>query len=244
MKKKEKDRLYTEQQEPIAQFKFDKDVADVFDDMLERSVPGYRTTLSMIGLLAEKYSQTDSFCYDLGCSLGAATLSMRQNISQPGCAILAIDNSEQMIEKCRKRIEADNSEIPAKLICADIQDVSIEKASIVVLNFTLQFIAPEKREALLKKICDGMLPGGVLILSEKISFDNKQVEELNIEMHHAFKRAHGYSDLEISQKRTALEKVLIPETVETHQKRLERAGFSTSTVWFTCFNFMSIAAIR
>ena len=89
-----------------------------------------------------------------------------------------------------------------------------------------------------------MLPGGVLILSEKISFVNKQVEELNIEMHHAFKKAHGYSGLEVSQKRTALENVLVPETLDVHQQRLERAGFSTSTVWFTCFNFMSIAAIR
>ncbi len=242
--KKERDSIYAEKQRSVTGFRFDSEVADVFDDMIERSVPGYRTTISMTGLLAEKYAQADSFCYDLGCSLGAATLSLRKNIKQPGCSILAIDNSEPMIEKCRKRIEADNSEIPVKLICADIQDVSIEKASIVVLNFTLQFIQPEKREELLKKVCSGMLPGGVLILSEKISFENKQVEELNIEMHHAFKKAHGYSDLEVSQKRTALENVLIPETLDVHQQRLENAGFSTSTVWFRCFNFMSIAAIK
>jgi len=241
---KGRDTLYAEKQKSVTDFCFDSDVADVFDDMIERSVPGYRTTISMTGLLAEKYAQADSFCYDLGCSLGAATLSMRKNIKQSGCSIIAIDNSEPMIEKCRKRIEADDSEIPVKLICSDIQDVSIEKASIVVLNFTLQFIELQKREALLKKIRAGMLPGGVLILSEKISFDNKQVEELNIEMHHAFKKAHGYSDLEVSQKRTALENVLIPETIEAHRQRLEKSGFSTSTVWFTCFNFMSIAAIR
>ncbi len=242
--KEKRDSIYAEKQNAVTDFRFDSEVADVFDDMIERSVPGYRTTISMTGLLAEKYAQTDSFCYDLGCSLGAATLSMRKNVKQAGCSIIAIDNSEPMIEKCRQRIEGDNAETPVKLICADIQDVSIEKASIVVLNFTLQFIKPERREALLKKVCAGMLPGGVLILSEKISFDNRQVEELNIEMHHAFKKAHGYSDLEVSQKRTALENVLIPETLEVHQQRLKSAGFSTSTVWFTCFNFMSIAAIR
>ncbi len=89
-----------------------------------------------------------------------------------------------------------------------------------------------------------MVPGGILILSEKVSFDDKQEEALNIKMHHTFKKAHGYSDLEISQKRTALEKVLIPETLQTHQQRLKKAGFSTSTVWFQCFNFMSIAAVK
>ena len=242
--KKKKDSIYAEKQQSVTGFRFNSETAEVFEDMIERSVPGYRTTISMIGLLAERYSRADSFCYDLGCSLGAATLSMRKNIKQPGCSIVAVDNSEPMIEKCRTRIEADTSQVPVKLICADIQDVVIENASIVVLNFILQFIEPKKREVLLNKICSGMVPGGVLILSEKVSFDDRQEEALNIEMHHTFKKAHGYSDLEISQKRTALEKVLIPETLQTHQQRLEKAGFSTSTIWFQCFNFMSIAAIK
>jgi len=150
----------------------------------------------------------------------------------------------EMVKKCRARIKEDTFPVPVKLICADIQDVVIEKASIVVLNFTLQFIEPEKREALLNKICSGMVLGGVLILSEKVSFEDRQEEALNIEMHHAFKKAHGYSNLEISQKRTALEKVLIPETLQGHLQRLKRAGFSTLTTWFQCFNFMSIAAIK
>jgi tRNA (cmo5U34)-methyltransferase len=239
-----KDSLYAEKQNLLKPFRFDKAVAEVFDDMLERSVPGYRTTISMIGLLAERYSRADSICYDLGCSLGAATLAMRKNIKQPGCSIVAVDSSRPMIEKCQARIAADNSQVPVKLICADIQDLVIKNASIVVLNFTLQFIAPEKRQALLKKIFDGMLPNGVLILSEKISFEDKKVEALNIEMHHTFKKAQGYSELEISRKRTALENFLTSETVAIHRQRLKNAGFQTSTVWFQCFNFMSIAAVR
>ena len=241
---KKKDSLYSEKLNSIAQFKFDKKVTEAFDDMIERSVPGYGITISMLGIIAAKYSQADSYCYDLGCSLGASTLAMRRNIKQSGCSIVSVDNSEPMIEKCQERIAAENSQVPVKLVCADIQDVAIKNASIVVLNFTLQFIAPEKRETLLKKIYDGMLPSGVLILSEKISFDNKQEEALNVDIHHAFKRAHGYSDLEVSQKRTALEKVLIPETIEAHQQRLKNAGFQTSIVWFQCLNFISIAAIR
>ena len=241
---KKKDSLYSEKLNSIAQFKFDKKVTEAFDDMIERSVPGYGITISMLEIIAAKYSQADSYCYDLGCSLGASTLAMRRNIKQSGCSIVSVDNSEPMIKKCQELIAAENSQVPVKLVCADIQDVAIKNASIVVLNFTLQFIAPEKRETLLKKIYDGMLPNGVLILSEKVSFDDTQEEALNIEMHHTFKKAHGYSDLEISQKRTALEKVLIPETLQTHQQRLKKAGFSTSTVWFQCFNFMSIAAVK
>jgi tRNA (cmo5U34)-methyltransferase len=241
---KNKDALYFEKKTSDTQFRFDKKVTEVFDDMIERSVPGYGITISMLGIIAAKYSQADSYCYDLGCSLGASTLAMRRNIKQSGCSIVSVDNSEPMIEKCQERIAADNSQVPVKLVCADIQDVSIRNASIVVLNFTLQFIAPEKREVLLKKIFDGMLPGGVLILSEKISFEDKKVEALNIEMHHTFKKAQGYSELEISRKRTALENFLIPETVAIHRQRLKNAGFQTSTVWFQCFNFMSIVAVR
>ncbi len=241
---KKKDSLYFEKQTSETPFRFNKKVTEVFDDMIERSVPGYGITISMLGIIAAKYSQADSYCYDLGCSLGASTLSMRRNIKQPGCSIVSVDNSKPMIEKCQERIAADYSKVPVELVCADILDVPIKKASIVMLNFTLQFIAPEKRESLLKKIFEGMLPGGVLILSEKVSFEEKKAEALNVELHHTFKKAQGYSEMEISRKRTALENVLIPETVAIHRQRLKNAGFQTSTVWFQCFNFMSIAAVK
>jgi tRNA (cmo5U34)-methyltransferase len=126
----------------------------------------------------------------------------------------------------------------------DILETSIENASVVVLNFTLQFITPEERFHLLEKIAKGMRKGGVLILSEKVIFEDNHLNELLIDSYHDFKRANGYSDLEISQKRTALEKVLIPETIPTHKKRLAKAGFNSCDVWFQCFNFMSMLAVK
>jgi len=239
------DSIYASPLDDLIDFRFDERVVDVFPDMIQRSVPGYATIISSIGIFAAKYAQENSHCYDLGCSLGAVTLSMRQRIKQENCDIIAVDNSPAMIERGKKILTSDQSStIPVNMICADINDVEIKNASVVVMNFTLQFIPLEKRPALIKRIYDGLKPGGVLILSEKIAFDESEQQEFQIDIHHDFKRANGYSDLEISQKRTALENVLIPETISSHQQRLSDAGFSFSDVWFQCFNFISLVAVK
>jgi tRNA (cmo5U34)-methyltransferase len=239
------DDIYASPIDEIIDFCFDERVVDVFPDMIQRSVPGYGTLISTLGILAAKYAQANSHCYDLGCSLGAVTLSMRQRISQPDCDIIAIDNSPAMIERGRQLLASDQSPtISVKLICADIQDVAIENASVVVMNFTLQFIPLEQRLTLIKRIYQGLKPGGVLILSEKVAFDESERQDFHDDSHHDFKRANGYSDLEISQKRSALENVLISETIATHQQRLKNAGFAFSDVWFQCFNFVSLIAVK
>lgn len=238
------DQIFAEPLANIAGFKFDQKVVDVFPDMIKRSVPGYATTISMIGDLAQRYAQSNSFCYDLGCSLGAATLAMRHHIRASNCEIIAIDNSEAMIDRCRQVMAADSSELAVDLRCQDLQDSQIEKASVVVLNFTLQFIPKQERSQLIRNIYQGLLPGGVLILSEKVQFENPAHQELMVELHHNFKRANGYSDLEIAQKRSAIENVLIPETLDVHKERLSDAGFSSADVWFQCFNFASLIAIK
>ena len=239
------DVIYASPLDEIIDFRFDERVVDVFPDMIQRSVPGYGTLISTIGILAAKYAQENSHCYDLGCSLGAVTLSMRQRISQPNCDIIAIDNSPAMIKRGQQLLASEQSStIPVKLVCADIQDVAIEDASVVVMNFTLQFIPLEQRLTLIKRIYQGLKPGCVLILSEKVAFDEQARQSFHNDSHHDFKRANGYSDLEISQKRSALENVMIPETIATHQQRLKDAGFAYSDVWFQCFNFVSLVAIK
>jgi tRNA (cmo5U34)-methyltransferase len=239
-----KDQLYSESMANIANFSFDAQVADVFTDMIERSVPGYHSIITMIETLTEHYAQPGSNLYDLGCSLGGATISMRRGIAVEDCRIISVDNSEAMIERCRNTMERDHNPTPVESICDDIRNVEIKDASVVVLNFTLQFIPPEERFELLSNICKGMRPGGVLILSEKVIFADKHLNGLLTDIHHDFKRAHGYSDLEISQKRSALDNVLTPETIPTHRERLAQAGFTSCDVWFQCFNFMSMLAIK
>jgi len=242
---KKQDAIYASALDEIIDFQFDERVVAVFPDMIQRSVPGYGTLISSIGVLAGRYAQDNSHCYDLGCSLGAVSLSMRQRIKHKNCDIIAIDNSAEMIERGRELLASDTTAtVPVHMGCADIQAIDIADASVVVMNFTLQFIALEARQALVKRIYQGLKPGGVLILSEKLAFDDQVESDFLIDAHHDFKRDNGYSDLEISQKRTALENVLIPETLACHQQRLSDAGFEFNRVWFQCFNFASLIAIK
>lgn len=225
-------------------FRFDDRVAAVFPDMIKRSVPGYNTIIHMIGQIAERYAQSGTQLYDLGCSLGAATLAMRHRITTAETRIVAIDNSQSMLDRCRALLADDPGKVPVDLVLGDIQDITIQQASVSVLNFTLQFIPLNERRALLSRIAAGTVSGGVLILSEKIAFEDPEHQELMTELHHNFKRSNGYSDLEIAQKRTALENVLIPETLKIHQQRLREAGFRSVDCWFQCFNFASLIAFK
>ena len=240
----QKDTLYASPLGKVDGFQFDSSVVDVFPDMIQRSVPGYSAIISAIGLLASRFAQADSVCYDLGCSLGAATLSMRHKISQKNCKIIAVDNSSAMLSRCQNIIARDTAIIPVELVCSDIQDIEIHNASVVVLNFTLQFIPLADRDVFIKKIYQGLRPDGILILSEKLMFTDARQQTLQTEMHHAFKKANGYSDMEVSQKRASLENVLIPETFSQHKNRLLQSGFNNAEVWFQYFNFASIISLK
>lgn len=243
-----KDRIYASSDSGGEPFRFDDSVAAVFPDMLRRSIPGYQASLEAIGSLAARYVRAGTRCYDLGCSLGAATLALRQGIRAPDCHIVAVDNAPAMIRRCTELIAADDASTPGRtpvdVELGDIRDVAISNASMVVMNYTLQFIAPGDREPLLRRIHEGLTPGGLLLLSEKVVDEDPQMEALLVELHHEHKRRNAYSELEISRKRAALENVLVPETVAAHRRRLVQAGFAHTAVWLRFFNFVSIVAIR
>lgn len=239
-----KDQLFSTPIDKLGDWTFDEKVAEVFPDMVKRSVPGYSNIIAMIGMLAERFVQADSRIYDLGCSLGAATLSIRRNINQKNCHIIAVDNSLAMVERCKRHIDSFKANTPVEVVCEDICNIEMKNASMVVLNFTLQFLTPENRQRILNNIYQALNPSGILVLSEKFSFEDSTIDELLFNMHHDFKRANGYSELEISQKRTMLENVMHTDTIETHRQRLSIAGFKHINTWFQCFNFGSIIAIK
>ena len=240
----QKDDIFAEPLAQVPDFSFDAQVADVFPDMIQRSVPGYQTIIQTIGKLSSRFQQADSNYYDLGCSLGAATLAMRRNITAANSNIIAVDNSTAMVERCERHLQAFRSDIPVEVKLADIRQQPIEQAAIVVINFTLQFLPKEDRNTLVNRVYQGLKPGGLLILSEKFISHDSIANDLLIELHHDFKRANGYSELEISQKRSALENVMKPDTLPEHQQRLQQAGFTSQTLWFQCFNFCSMVAIK
>ncbi|QDE31443.1 MULTISPECIES: carboxy-S-adenosyl-L-methionine synthase CmoA [Shewanella] len=242
--KSQQDTIYANVANNITDFQFDQRVAGVFNDMIRRSVPGYAQIINTIGDFANRFVTPQSNIYDLGSSLGSATLSIRRQIEGRECHIYAIDNSQSMIDRCTENLAAYVSDIKVNLLCADIREVEIQNASMVVLNFTLQFLPIQDRNALIKRVYDGMLPGGILIISEKLFFEDNQIQQLLDEQHLDFKRANGYSELEISQKRSALENVMRPDSLNVHQQRITESGFSHFSIWFQCFNFASMVAIK
>ena len=240
----QRDSVYAQPLNKVSDFAFDAKVAAVFPDMISRSIPGYATIVDTIGRLANRFVQPHTVVYDLGCSLGAASLSIKQHCQAEGVEILAVDNSPAMVERCQGYVEAYRGNIPVHVSCADIAELNMQPCSMVVLNFTLQFVAPELRQAIIDKIYAALLPGGVLVLSEKVTHEDAVADALLIDLYHEFKRNNGYSDLEISQKRAALENVMRLNTPEQHIARLQQAGFSSIQEWFRCFNFTSWIAIK
>lgn len=216
----------------VEDFVFDERVAQVFDDMINRSVPGYRTIISSLTPLARRVVPEGGRIYDLGCSLGAGLLTLYAG--QPKAEIIGVDNSSAMVAKCREHVPTD-----IILQQADIYDIALQPCQLVVLNFTLQFIPMQQRLPILQRIAAALQPGGWLVLSEKIKIADPASDEVLIDLHHEFKRSQGYTDLEIARKRQALEKSLLPESGEVHEQRLMSAGFTHVTRWQQQFNFVS-----
>ncbi|HAZ80725.1 MAG TPA: carboxy-S-adenosyl-L-methionine synthase CmoA [Porticoccaceae bacterium] len=238
------DNLFAQPLGKVPGFVFDEAVVAVFPDMISRSVPGYATILSHCGELASRYVQPETNCYDLGCSLGATSLAIQSRIEGRQATIVGIDNSQAMLERCTEILQKKHSNTSIKLLHQDISDTEITNASMVVMNFTLQFIPMAQRLDLVEKIYAGLNPGGCLVISEKLRFEPESLNSLLSDLHHRFKRAQGYSSLEISQKRDSIENVLIPETLDTHLERLRACGFQSASPWFQCFNFCSLVAIK
>lgn len=240
-----RDTLYTDRSGDPGSFRFDEQVVDVFPDMINRSVPGYGLIVPMIGQLARRFVQADSVVHDLGCSLGAVSLAVRRGLAGraglEGVRIVATDSSSAMTARLAARLEERPEDgeggPPIEVVTGDIRDTDFGNASLVVLNFTLQFLDLEDRDRLLERIAVGLRPGGALVLAEKVRFEDTDRQERLTAWHEDYKRLQGYSELEIARKRSALEAVLRTETEARHQQRLEAAGFARSTRWFQCFTF-------
>lgn len=239
-----RDNLYRDQRGPAAPFEFDQKVAAVFPDMIRRSVPAYPLIVSMITVIAGQYVRPHSRVYDLGCSLGEVSLSLRRGVAARDYRIIAVDNSEAMIERCLKRARAAQGAPEIEFRCEDLRQTPLLDASLIIMNFTLQFIPPSQRDALLKRIYAGLRPGGVFILSEKLRFADAFEEDTMQALHHRMKALNGYAELEIAAKREALEDVLIPEPLPTHRARLRASGFKSVLTWLRCLNFASLLAFK
>ncbi len=219
-------------------FEFSEKVVAVFEDMIRRSVPGYGLTLTAIETVAGREVPEGSQIYDLGSSLGASVEAAWQGVKGKEVVIHGIDNSAPMVERARKLLN-----LPSVFFHeGDAVSWPLENAGLIVLNFTLQFVPVLERETLLKRCYEALIPGGVLFLSEKFVSSQPEDGEWLQELHWEFKRQQGYSELEIARKRDAIEEVLVPEELESHEARLEKVGFCQVTRVLQCLNFASWVA--
>lgn len=237
-----RDDVYRDPRHQLVDFAFDDRVADVFPDMIRRSVPGYETVVPITGLLAARalaqVSGGTTRGYDLGCSLGATALATARNLRHREAEIVAVDNAPAMIERARRLV--DDPRI--RFVCGDIRTLELEPAQAITANYVLQFLPPEDRLSVMRRLREALTPGGVLLVSEKIRFDDPDTQRAYDAAHLDFKRANGYSELEISQKRSALEKVMILDTEDVHRERLATAGFARVRKWYQCLNWVSFEA--
>lgn len=239
-----RDAIFSTPLDRVASFSFDERVVACFPDMIRRSVPGYGQILGMLGVIAARHLRHGAHVYDLGCSLGAVGLALAGRLPPDAFSLTGVDLSPAMVERARATFTEESPAHDIEVIEGDIRHLDYRPSGMIVLNFTLQFLAPQDRDAVIEKLYAALEPGGVLVLSEKIVDADEQANAWLVERYHDFKRANGYSDMEISQKRTALENVLVPDTLDAHHARLAQAGFPRSQTWFQYLNFASLIAFK
>ncbi len=226
-------------------FEFSAQVAEVFDDMLLRSVPFYLEQQSMIKEIAKKLFIPGTNVYDLGCSTGTTLVNLGQEIELKASQMIGYDNSEPMLKKARETIKQHGLDNHIQILYQDLnKDVPLENASVVTMCWTLQFIRPLQRERLLKRICDGLVENGALLVTEKVLTNNTQMNRLFIELYYDFKRRNTYMEEEIVRKREALENVLIPYRTDENIEQFRRCGFSTVETFFQWYNFTGFLCVK
>ena len=245
MKGKENlDKVFSEEIKKPSDFKFGATVANAFDDMVERSVPFYNEIQRMIIELAAEHALPNTNVIDLGCSTGTTMIGLNPFVNE-NIKFIGIDDSDEMLKKCNLKLQEANFEREYELVSGDLhQEIQIENASVVILCLTLQFVRPIYREKLLKRIFDGLVSGGVLIISEKVLAEDSLFNRNFIKYYYDYKRRNQYSEMEISQKREALENVLIPYKLSENITMLREAGFSHTETFFKWYNFSGFIAIK
>lgn len=238
------DQLFAEAPPQSNDFAFDARTASVFDDMVSRSVPFYGEFQRMATELAGDFAVPDTNLYDLGCATGTTLLALEDGVD-PSVTFVGIDNSAEMLARAQQKMDALPSGRERRLIRGDLNDdFTIENASVVILLLTLQFVRPLHRGRVIKTIYDGMNPQGCLIIVEKLTEPDTLFNRLFIKYYYEMKRRHGYSEMEISKKREALENVLIPYRLEENEALLRSSGFSKFQTWFRWYNFCGMIAVK
>jgi len=234
-----RDTIFAAPQEKAKDFAFDGNTAEVFDDMLHRSVPMYGQIQSMVVALAAAFVRDNGVVFDLGCSTGTTLIALASALKGRNARLIGIDSSQPMLDRAAEKAQG----LPIEWLPLHIDEqINLAPCDVAILTLTLQFIRPLQRQTLLRRICESITPGGCLILVEKVLTDDPAFARLFIDLYHDYKAAHGYSQLEIAQKREALENVLVPYRAAENIEMLRRSGFTEVETFFRWFNFAGFVA--
>lgn len=238
------DRLFSETILKTGEFSFDENVARVFDDMISRSIPLYADVQRSIPVLASMLDHEPIRVFDLGCSTGTSLIHLARTIQNRELELIGVDNSQAMLDKCDEKLQSLKLTDQIQTHLSDITTFDFQDASIVLMNYTLQFVSKESRPTILEKLFRSIRPGGFLLVSEKVIHEQPAMDDALVDLYFEFKRRQGYSDLEISRKRDALENVLVPMTIDQNMQLFSDAGFTRVELLLKWFNFATFVCYR
>ncbi|AFZ28268.1 methylase involved in ubiquinone/menaquinone biosynthesis (plasmid) [Cylindrospermum stagnale PCC 7417] len=224
-------------------WRFDRQVTQVFDSHVIKSVPLYEEIQRMVVEISEYFIRDNSTVYDIGSSTGTTLLSMcQQHSSKKNINLFGIEESPSMIESARSKCSYPN----VNFILQDVTDHNIcfENASFVTSILTMQFIPFNHRLNVLRRIYGGLVEGGALIMVEKTRCENSFFESPWLELYWDFKERQGLTDSMIRQKSKSLRGILNPLTLQQNLELLSESGFSDIEIFFKWYNFSGLIAVK
>ncbi len=229
---------------PQGAWAFDTEVAHVFDDMLKRSVPQYDVMRHTVYDLACAFVRPKTAIIDLGCSRGEALAPFVQKYGAHN-RFVGIDVSAPMLDAARTRFQGYATTGIVDIRSCDLRtDYPPERASVTLCVLTLQFTPIEYRQRILRAIYQHTIPGGALILVEKVLGATADLDALMIDRYYTMKAENGYTQEQIERKRLSLEGVLVPVTARWNEELLRAAGFTQIDCFWRWCNFAAWIAVR
>ena len=228
-------------------WEFDAEVARVFEDMLRRSIPQLDVMRGLVSDLACRYYRPGTSLVDLGASRGDAAAAFREAAIDRGgfSCIDLVEVSPPMAAICRERFR-DDPRIRVHELDLRTGYPRMERcgASVTLLVLTLQFVPIEHRIRILSDVWRTTVPGGAVILVEKVIGGDPTSASMLVEEYQAMKRRNGYTQEEIDRKAASLEGVLVPVTARWNEDLLRGAGFRSVECFWRCLSFAGWVGVR
>lgn len=234
---------------PEGQWEFDADVTDVFDDMLERSIPQYDVMRQTVFEVGCRFQREGADIVDLGCSRGTAVAPFIDRFGAHNRFWL-VEVSPPMLEAVRTRFSGylkgpDGRDGIVKIVDLDLRETFPPvSACLTLCVLTLQFTPIEHRLHILQRIYDHTLPGGALVLVEKVLGASAEIDDIMVNVYYDHKRRVGYTDDQIERKRLSLEGVLVPVTSRWNEELLRMTGFTRVDCFWRWMNFAAWIAVK